>query len=276
MARVSLCGVPLDALTRSEVLDRCAAFLRNSHLHTIITANPELLLAARADQGVRQVVGQGSLVVPDGVGLLWAARRAGHHLPERIPGVELLVDLCRRAAKTQASVYLLGGRPHVAEALRGRPHVAEALRGRPHVAEALRGKGVAELTADRLRAEIPGLRVEAFPFDHEAERPPETLWRALERTRPAVLFVAYGQPRQELWMHAHRARLEAAGVRIAMGVGGAFDMLAGRLPRAPRWMRAFGLEWLWRLLWETARVPRTLRAVIVFPFLILTGRENPR
>lgn len=231
-------GVPIDVVTRAEVLARCTEFLRGDVVHQIVTANPEFVLSARNNPEALQVMGQGSLVVPDGVGLVWAARRYGTSLPERVPGIELATELCQLATREGRGVYLVGGR------------------------------GVAETAAKRLRAGIPRLQVTAFQADHRAEDPPSELWSALERVRPSVLFVAYGAPQQELWIHRHRRRLESSGVRIAMGVGGAFDMLADRFPRAPHWMRAASLEWLWRIMLEPSRLLRVLRATVLFPLLV--------
>lgn len=243
MDRIRILGIPVDALTRREALTRCAQMLGEPRLHHVVTANPELVLAASRDALVREVVGKGSLVVPDGVGLRWAARQYGQHLPERIPGVELVRDLVQLAAAHGQLVFLVGGR-----------------------------EGVAVAAAAQLRHDIPGARVTAFDRTHSAEAPPDELWAELARVQPAVLFVAYGQPRQELWVDRHWGRLTAAGVRVAMGVGGSFDVLSGRLPRAPRWMRDRSLEWLWRLLREPRRLPRILRATVVFPFRVLRGQ----
>lgn len=245
MRRMKILGVPVGALTRDEALAQCARFLHEPILHHVITANPEFILAAHADVRVQAVVGRGSLVVADGVGLLCAARRNGQRLPERIPGVELVRDLVRLAATRGQPVFLVGGR-----------------------------EGVATITALRLRQEIPGARVTAFDRAHSAEAPPEELWTTLAQARPAILFVAYGQPRQELWIDAHRARLAACGVRLAVGIGGAFDTLSDRLPRAPEWMRRGGIEWLWRLLLEPWRFPRILRATVVFSFLVFWDRQE--
>lgn len=245
-ARAHVLGVPVDALTRSEALQHCASALRGSALRQIITANPEFVLHARRDPAVRGVAAAADLVVADGVGVLWAARRAGTPLPERIPGVELVEDLCRTAARERATVFLFGGRR----------------------------EGVVERAAAALRRAAPELQITAFAHAHRADDPPEALWEELARVRPAALAVAYGQPAQELWIARHRDRLAAAGVRIAIGVGGALDMLAGDLPRAPRFVRAAGCEWLWRLVLEPKRLPRVFHAAFVFPLMVLLSRRN--
>lgn len=240
--RLRILGMPIDPLRRSAVIARCAALLQSERCHQLITANPEFVLAARQET-MQHVAAEAALVIPDGVGLLWAARRQGIKLPERITGVDLMQDLCAVAAVQGLPVFLLGGRG-----------------------------GVTLDAAARLRMDVPGLTVAAFAEEHAAEQLPLSLWSALDRVRPRILFVAYGQPCQELWIYTHRDRLAAVGVRLAVGVGGALDFLAGRLPRAPRGMRALGLEWLWRLSLEPHRLPRALRAVCLFPLLVLRER----
>ncbi len=239
-ARTQLLDVPVDAATLTEVLTRCAEWLHGDRLRQVITANPELVLAAR-DPVMAEVFRQADLVVPDGAGLLWASRYRGTPLPERITGSGLVEALASLAAREGKGVALVGGRGGVAGT------VARALAARhPRLTVIAAGDG-------------------ALPDD-------PAVWESLERTQPALVFVAYGSPTQEQWIAANRERLERAGVRVAVGVGGAFDMLAGRLPRAPRWMRAARLEWLWRLILEPWRLPRILRAVVIFPLRVLASR----
>lgn len=250
---ISLLGIPIDTLTRAEVLARCREALIGTQLMHIVTANPEILLRAHADPAYADLLRRAELIIPDGVGVLVGARLLGQHMPGRIPGIELIIDLSRLAAREGPEnpagtgqgrrVYLLGGR-----------------------------SGVAEKTAERLREEIPNLAISAFAPDHDVDNPPPELWKDLQEARPAMLFVAYGAPRQERWIAQHRERLEQFGVRVAMGVGGAFDTLAGKFPRAPQWMRVAGLEWLWRLWVEPQRFPRILRATLIFPCLVIGTR----
>lgn len=237
--KVRLVGVFVDALTRAEVLTRCGQTLGGQRLLHIVTANPEILLRASRSPSYQALLGEADLVLPDGVGLLFAARLRAQRFPERITGVDFLLDLCRIASGAGKRVYLLGGK-----------------------------RRVGEETARRLRRQFPELDVRAFADDHNAASPPPTLWRELAQLRPTILLVAYGVTAQECWIAQHRRRLESLGVRIAMGVGGAFDILSGRLPRAPRWVRASGLEWLWRLTLEPHRLPRVLRATLVFPWSV--------
>lgn len=241
--RIRVLGVPVDVRTRAEVLARCAKALQGDRLFHILTANPEVLLCGARDAEIQLVFSGADLIVPDGVGVLFAARLQRRRLPERIPGVELMVDLCRMSAREGKFVYLVGGK-----------------------------EGVATTAAEQLRATIHGLQVDATAAPHAAEALPTALMEALRVRRPALLFVAYGAPKQEQWIARHRHQLESFGVRVAMGVGGAFDMFAERYPRAPRWMRVYNLEWLWRLMLEPRRLSRIFQAVVVFPLLVIRER----
>lgn len=240
---VRILGTPVDAVTRAEALQRCESFLRGTRLHHVVTANPEMLLHARRHYSYAATLQHADLVLPDGIGLVVAARWSRYPLPERIPGVEFFLELCQLAAREGKRVFLLGG-----------------------------WGGVVTNVADQLRQKIPHLNVSAFTPDHSADAPPAALWDALASIQPGLLFVAYGVPKQERWIAQHRARLESLGVRIALGVGGTFDMLSGRLPRAPHWIRRSGLEWLWRLRLQPRRFPRAFRAAVMFPLAVVRER----
>ncbi|TSC63642.1 MAG: N-acetylglucosaminyldiphosphoundecaprenol [Parcubacteria group bacterium Gr01-1014_106] len=265
--RVSVLGIPIDALTRAEVRARCEQALAGGRLVHIVTANPEILLRAQADSAYATVLRQADLVVADGAGVVLAAWMRDQPLPERFPGVELLTEISQLAAG--AGPTSPSGLPTSLFELRG------TSRGAGKSVFLLGAQfGVAPDVAKHLQRDIPYLSVTAFVPEHDADDPPPELWAHLQKARPAVLFVAYGAPKQEQWIAQHRQRLEELGVRIAMGVGGAFDILSGRLPRAPHWMRLLGLEWLWRLWLEPARLPRILRATFVFPLMVLFENKS--
>lgn len=237
--RVHILGVPIDAVTRAEAVARCREAVVGSQLFHVVTANPEIVLHAARSVLDRAIITHADLVIPDGVGLLWAARWQGKALLERVTGRDLLTDLCRMGFP----VLLLGSRV-----------------------------GVAVRAAETLHREFPQANVGAFSEDHEAVYPPAALWELFAHVRPTVLVVGYGAPTQERWIAAYRETLEALGVRVAIGVGGALDTLSGHLPRAPLWMQRIGLEWLWRLLLEPQRLPRILRATVIFPMTVLRER----
>jgi N-acetylglucosaminyldiphosphoundecaprenol N-acetyl-beta-D-mannosaminyltransferase len=238
--RTEILGVPVDAIGREEALSRCERVLAQGAAAQplqIVTLNPEMVMRARRDQAFREVVQRSGLVLADGAGISWAAGWLGHPLPERVPGVELLLELCSLCARRGWSVYLLGAAP-----------------------------GVAEEAASRLKAEIPGLIVagcgSGSPEDAESTA-------AEIRARGARLVaVAFGAPRQELFLDRY---LAATGCAVGIGVGGSFDYISGRVRRAPAIMRKRGFEWLFRLARQPWRLPRMLRAA---PFFLLVMRQR--
>jgi N-acetylglucosaminyldiphosphoundecaprenol N-acetyl-beta-D-mannosaminyltransferase len=157
-----------------------------------------------------------------------------------VAGVDLVPALARRAAARGWGVFLLGG-----------------------------GPGVAELAARRLKQLAPGLHVVGcFAGDASPAGDDETR-AAVATARPQLLLVAYGAPKQELWIHRNAHDL---GVPVSIGVGGAFDFLAGRVPRAPAWMRRLGIEWLFRLMRQPWRA-RRMAVLPVFALLVLRQRD---
>jgi N-acetylglucosaminyldiphosphoundecaprenol N-acetyl-beta-D-mannosaminyltransferase len=178
-------------------------------------------------------------VVADGIGVVWASRRVGCPLPERVPGIELMEALCARAEAEGWAVFLLGGLP-----------------------------GVAEQAALALSRRWPRLRVAGTHHGYFSEDGPVV--EQVARSGAQVLFCGLGSPRQELWLARNLARL---GVQLAMGVGGSLDVLAGRTPRAPLWLRRLHLEWLYRLLREPRRWRRQL-ALPRFAWLVLRSRPG--
>lgn len=202
----------------------------------ICTANPEFVMHARRDPRFAVTLRAADLCVPDGGGLLWAARRQGVVLEERVTGSDGIYRICARAAQVGWRVFLLGAAP-----------------------------GVAAQAAKRLQQRYPGLAVVGVASASPTDQDWPNIHGQLQQTQPDILFVAYGHPRQDLWIAQHRHELTAA---VAMGVGGAFDFVAGVATRAPLWMQRFGVEWLYRLITQPWRWRRML-ALPHFAWLVL-------
>ncbi|MDW8318442.1 MAG: WecB/TagA/CpsF family glycosyltransferase [Anaerolineae bacterium] len=238
---VEILGVRVHAVTYAQTLDLMAAWIAQRGPHQIATVNPEFVMAAQRDARFRSVLNAADLCVPDGVGLLWAARRLGYRLPERVTGSDLVPMAAERAAREGWRLFLLGA-----------------------------GPGVARRTAEILVRRNPGLAVvgvaEGSPADSEADG----LIEAVRTAEPDVLFVAYGAPAQDLWIARHARRLE---VPVMMGVGGAFDHIAGVRRRAPAWVQRIGLEWLFRLITQPWRWRRQL-ALPRFVWAVLRSRPG--
>jgi N-acetylglucosaminyldiphosphoundecaprenol N-acetyl-beta-D-mannosaminyltransferase len=247
----SVFGVQLDELdSKGQLVRELGRMLEGETPHRVFTPNPEILLLARRDHTYASVLNTADLALPDGTGVaLVESIRARRHV-RRWPGVEIASELLQLAATRDVGVVLLGGRLEAAER-----------------------------AADRWRSALPGLRVDAvgsdvaFGPDGRAASPgrEEELIERIETLAPSVVLVGLGAPKQERWIADHAELLPS--VRVLMGVGGAFDMWGGTLRRAPEWLRAFGLEWLWRLALEPARLPRIARATLVFPVLALVDRS---
>ncbi len=246
-ARLMILGARADQIDMAGALARIEAMIaqhRNQGGPTqqIITVNPEFVWEARKNAAFRETINQAALVVPDGIGIVWASRILGQPFPERVTGTDLLPRLAERCARRGYRLFLLGAAP-----------------------------GVAEDAARILQQRSPGLQIAdvyaGSPDDAEAE----TILRRIRAARPDILTVAYGAPRQDLWIRQHAQALGAAGVAVAVGVGGAYDFIAGRVPRAPRWMQRVGLEWLFRLLRQPRRAWR-MRVLLPMGALVWAQR----
>lgn len=223
----------------SEAVDRIIGFAVSGICHQIVTVNPEFIMAAQHNPGFAGVLNAADLAVPDGIGLIWAARWRRHPLPERVAGVDLVEHVAAVAARRGLRLYLLGAQPRVA---------ADA--------------------AAILASRYPGLIIAGTYAGSPDPGEDDATVALIDEAQPHVLFVAYGAPRQELWIERNRARLNAG---VAMGVGGAFDFIAGRSRRAPKWMQRMGLEWLHRLYHEPWRWKRML-ALPRFAWAVLRER----
>ncbi|HSN76283.1 MAG TPA: WecB/TagA/CpsF family glycosyltransferase [Anaerolineae bacterium] len=223
---VNILGVRVDAVTYGDVLDIINRWIEQRGPHQIATANPEFVMAAQSDAEFHQALLNADLCVADGVGLLWAARRLGAQLPERVTGSDLVPLVAEAAAQRGWRLYLLGA-----------------------------AAGVAEQTAHELEQRSPGLRIVGVYAGSPAEAEATAIVQRVTAAAPDVLLVAYGAPAQDLWVARHKVAL---GVPVMMGVGGAFDHIVGVQRRAPLWVQHMHLEWLWRLVTQPWRWRRQL------------------
>lgn len=246
--RVTIAGVPVDVLTREDaaawVVQRALAGEPPGY---VVTPNAHHVALLRDSERFRGAYAGAALSVPDGVSLVWASRLLGVPLPERVAGVDLFEDVCAAAAGTGIRIFLLGGR-----------------------------RGAADGAARVMHGLYPGLEIAGTCCPpHGFERDPaerERVARAIRAAAPHVLFVALGAPKQEVWLQEN---LAALGVPVGLGVGAAFDLVSGQVPRAPRWMRGAGLEWLFRLAVEPRRLWKRY-AVTNTRFVALVLRQRIR
>ncbi|OLC00632.1 MAG: hypothetical protein AUI15_07150 [Actinobacteria bacterium 13_2_20CM_2_66_6] len=223
----------------AATLLRIEELIESGGPHLVATVNPEFVMRARKDREFARVLDGAALCLPDGTGVVWAARRQGCEVREPVAGVDLVQPLAAMCSRRGFRLFLLGAAP-----------------------------GVAADLAASLRDANPGLEVAAHAGSPDSSDDVETVHRIHDH-RAQVLLVAYGAPAQELWFDRLQGRLD---VSVAIGVGGAFDYLTGRVPRAPAWMRRAGMEWLGRLV----RQPWRVRRMAVLPVYAIKVLRSPR
>lgn len=240
MERVSILGVPIDPVTQDEAMLRISQMLSEGGKHHITTPNNEMLVAACSNTTFRAVLQASDLNIPDSTGLLWAARVTGQSIPERVTGVDTVARLLR-SLSSEHPVFFLGGR-----------------------------YGVAQRAAENVKSRNQEIKITCFEGSPSEEEAADIIAR-INESGAHLLLVAYGAPKQDMWINQHLMQLTS--VRVAMGVGGTFDFLSGHITRAPKWMRKTGLEWAWRLLLQPTRIGRIFTALVRFPILVLRFRR---
>ena len=220
--RTDVLGVAFDNVTLDEAVDRALALLEEEGPHLVVTPNPEIVQRAEKDPEFAEILSKAHLVLPDGVGVIYAAKILGRPLRARVPGIDFVSALLGRVAGTGKRLFLLGAAP-----------------------------GVAELAAANLRAAYPGLTVCGTHDGYFKEDGPVA--DAIREARADLVFVCLGAPKQEKWIAANGA---SAGARLYVGLGGSLDVFAGKVERAPESFQKLGLEWLYRLMKEPSRIGR--------------------
>lgn len=222
--RIHILGLPVDRVTMPQAIARIESFLGEDRFHLVLTADSSMLVLGHEDAEMAAIFEQASLVTPDSVGVLWAARRKGTPLPEKVSGVEIVDRLCEGSARHGYTIYFLGAAP-----------------------------GAADEAATALGKRYPGCRIIGcrdgyFSKDQDAQVAAE-----IGKLDPDILLVAMGIPRQERFLVA---QAERHGARVGIGVGGSFDVYSGRVKRAPKIFQRLSLEWLWRLLLNPKKLPK--------------------
>jgi N-acetylglucosaminyldiphosphoundecaprenol N-acetyl-beta-D-mannosaminyltransferase len=226
-----LLGVGITNATEREVLEFIVTGLEKStEKYYVVTPNPEILVIADKNPKYKSILNGAKLALPDGIGMMVAAKLAAKPLKQRIHGVDLLEDLCKDISNRPITVGFLGA-----------------------------GPGVAEKTVECLKKKYPGLKVGMVASEWS---------EGLKDKKVDLLFVAFGSPKQEIWIADN---LDTLPAKVVVGVGGAFDFLSGKVTRAPLILRKLGLEWLFRLIVQPWRIKRQL-SLIKFIFLVLKAK----
>ena len=225
--RLRILDVPVDMVSKTEAMERFIELMNENACSLIVTPNSEIVLSASKDREMKSLIEGAELIIPDGIGLVYASRILNSPLKERVTGIDFLSDILTYLEKAGKSVYLLGGKP-----------------------------GVAGRAADKMKEKYPGLIVAGTQHGYFKTDDEKAIVEAVNTSGADFLCVAMGSPKQEKFIHSHKG--DFLNVRAAMGVGGSLDVWAGALKRAPEFFQKSGLEWLYRVLQEPSRLGRAL------------------
>ncbi len=223
-ARIDVLGVPVDPVTMEQAVAVVGAMLAGDKPCSVMAVNPEKVVRATRDPLLLDRLRRADLLIPDGIGIVFAARLLGLGSFERVPGSELMPRLCERAAAAGQRVFLFGGTPDVNRQ-----------------------------TLTVLQRRFPEIRIVGACHGYLREEDMPGLVAAINASGADLLFVALGSPKQEAWIDRY---LPALNVKVCQGVGGTFDVIAGRVKRAPASVRRIHLEWLYRLAAQPTRIGR--------------------
>ncbi len=249
MDYVNIFGVNINNITFNEASDIVKSFLKEDRLHTVITPNTEIVMAAKDHENIRNIVNSADLVIPDGIGLIYGSKIRKKPLKERVTGFDLSMELLKIAEENGYSLYLLGGKP-----------------------------GISEKAAKNIKIKFPALNIKGYHHGyfkgthlgmpgHEEEK---KVIEEINKLKPDVIFLGLGFPKQELWIEENKDKINS---KIIIGNGGVMDILSGNSKRAPKIFIKLNLEWLYRLLSEPSRIKRQM-AIPKFILNILFDKNS--
>lgn len=224
--RAEILGVKVDAVTMAQAVENVEKLILAKKNSIVATANAEMIMRATKDEELKNILNSAELVVPDGAGTVWAARHLGYEMPERVAGFDLVQELMKIAPVKGYRFFLFGSAPDIAEKAKAK---AEEL--------------------------YPGIKIVGTRNGYfKAADEPEIIAQ-IKQVKPDILLAALGVPKQEKWLYAHKDELN---VPVSIGVGGTFDVMAGVVQRAPKWMQRAKLEWLFRAMLQPSRAGRLI------------------
>jgi N-acetylglucosaminyldiphosphoundecaprenol N-acetyl-beta-D-mannosaminyltransferase len=227
LKQIELFGIKISKMNMRETLSYLMNAVEQRTPTQVITANPIMIMAALEDEIYKNMMQQAELIVPDGAGIVWAANVLRNPVQERVPGIDLMIELLGAAQEKQWKVYFLGASQEVIEA-----------------------------AVERLRNQFPNLNICGYRNGYFGPAEDAAVIAELKAQAPDLLFVGRAANQQEPWIHQHKLNLH---IPIMMGVGGSYDVLSGKLKRAPFIWQKMRLEWLYRLLQEPWRYKRMVQ-----------------
>lgn len=234
MDSIRIFGLRVDNVILDEATTIIERFLKEDRLRIIYTPNTEIVMAAKEDENIRNIINAGDLVTPDGVGLIYGSRIKKKPLRERVTGFDLSIKILEIANEKGYSLFLLGGK-----------------------------EGVAKAAGENIIKRYPNIKLAGFHHgyfkgshighnNHEEEL---GIIHSINKVKPDIIFVGLGFPKQEIWIDANKNRVNS---KVIIGNGGTMDILSGNAKRAPEVFQKLGLEWLYRLIREPSRIKRQM------------------
>lgn len=240
---IKILGVKIHQVTNETAYNRFLHLMEQPELSMIVTPNTEIVMMAQEDAALKEILQDAELVIPDGIGLVYASKIHQLGLTERVTGIDTMDKMLKYCNNNKKSIYLFGGKP-----------------------------GVAEKASEKMKEAYPHLTIKGIRDGYFSKEEEDKIIDHINEVKPDILFVALGAPKQEKWIYANRKLLNA---KVAMGVGGAFDVWSGVAKRAPKIFQDLHLEWFYRLLKEPSRIGRMM-SLPKFMIKVLLSRDFSR
>lgn len=243
--KVNILGVLVDKVNVEQASDRIIEYISDSEgAKSVFTPNSEIIMAAYRDPDFCNLLNSSDLLTADGIGVVYASKIVKNPIAERAAGYDIACRTLEKLAKLGGSLYLFGSKP-----------------------------GVAELAAANIESRYSGVKVVGMSDGYFDEVKEKAIIEDIKRTKPDLLFVCLGAPKQERWISAHKAEL---GAKVCMGIGGSLDVFAGTVKRAPEFYTKHGIEWLYRLMKQPSRFVRMLDLPRFGLKVLAKGRKFPQ
>ena len=267
MDQTKILDVKINKITTKEVLEKIKSFLLSSQQYYIVTLNPEMIVEAQKNNHFKKIINEADIVVPDGTGILFADKFLNHRtLSEKITGIDLIYKICGSEFIKDKKIYLLGAGEGIAgEAAK----VLSDKYGHLNIVGAEEGiRFEIPNTKYQIPNKSPNSKFQILNSDNnKLHRLNEKLIQRINMIKPDLVFIALGAPKDEEWIYENLKKMPS--VKLAIGVGGSFDFVSGKVKRAPLILQKLGLEWLWRLILEPRRIKRIYNATVKFCWLVL-------
>lgn len=247
--KISILGVNIDKLTIKDAEKRVESFLNSNNINTIYTPNTEIVMEAKKDDDLKKILNSGDLVIPDGIGLVYASKIKKKALPERVAGFDLSMKILDIANEKGCSLFLVGGKP-----------------------------GIADMAVENIKKQYPNINIvgshhgyfKGTHIGHKGHEEEIKVLNKIKKSKPDIIFVGFGAPKSEKWIHENKDKLNC---KVIIGNGGTIDILAGTVKRAPEIYQKLGLEWLYRLIKDPKRIKRQM-ALPLFVLIVLFSKDD--